>query len=107
MKSNWRNEMTTKLQRTLCAAGLIAVASAITYASIPAPNGVINGCYGKSGGSLRIIDSQQKCGSNETSLNFNQTGVQGPIGLQGPQGIPGPAGPLEPAGLQGMAGPAG
>jgi hypothetical protein len=91
----------------LGAAGLIAVAAAIMYASIPSPAGVINGCYMKSGGSLRIIDSQGKCGSNETSLNFNQTGVQGPMGLQGPAGPLGPAGPVGPAGPQGPQGATG
>jgi hypothetical protein len=88
-------------------AGLTIAAIAITQASIPAPNGVISGCYVKSGGSLRVIDSNGKCSANETSLNFNQTGPQGPIGPMGPIGPQGPAGPIGPQGIQGPAGPIG
>jgi hypothetical protein len=78
------------------------------FGTIPAANGVISGCYDKSGGALRVIDSDvTTCKSNETSLTWNQTGPTGPTGLTGPQGIPGPAGPAGPAGPTGAAGPAG
>jgi hypothetical protein len=80
------------------------VAAGVAYGSIPDSSGVIHGCYLKSGGSLRVIDSASKCSSNETSLNWNQ---QGPAGPQGPQGPTGPTGPAGPAGSQGPAGPQG
>jgi hypothetical protein len=90
------------------------VISAATYASIPGPSGVITGCYNKSGGTLRVIDSSvTNCGSNETKITWNQVGPQGPIGLQGPagpqgpQGVQGPAGATGPQGPQGPAGPHG
>jgi len=74
----------------------------IAFASIPAANGVIYGCYSNSNGSLRVIDnSTTQCKSNETALNFNQTGPQGP------QGVPGPAGPVGPQGPQGQEGETG
>jgi len=107
------NQALTKLSRhkyALSAAALVVAGTMITQASIPAPNGVISGCYMKSGGSLRVIDSNGKCGSNETSLSFNQTGIQGPIGPlgpAGPQGVAGPAGPVGPIGPAGPVGPAG
>jgi len=88
--------------------------SIIAFASIPGANGVIFGCYSNSNGTLRVIDnSTQQCKSNETALNFNQTGPQGPQGPQGIQGATGatgaagPQGPDGREGLQGATGPAG
>ena len=90
-------------KRVLIVAMVVAAAS--TYGSIPAPNGVITGCYNKSGGSIRVIDSSvTTCNSNETAIVWNQRGPSGP---QGPQGIPGPAGAVGPQGPQGIPGPAG
>lgn len=80
----------------------------IAFASIPGPNGVINGCYNKNGNAtLRIIDSNEQCKSNEIALNFNQTGPQGPQGIQGPVGPQGPQGPQGTQGPQGPQGPQG
>ena len=64
----------------------LALAGGVAYATIPDSNGVIQGCYGKSGGSLRVIDSAvAECKSNETPLAWN---VQGPPGEQGDPGAP-------------------
>jgi hypothetical protein len=97
---------------------LIAVAG-VASATIPS-NNVIDGCYSKSGGSLRVIDATvTKCGKSETSLAWNvqgvkgdqgdpgETGPQGPAGPQGVAGPQGPVGPQGPAGPQGPQGPAG
>jgi len=77
-----------------------AVLAGTAYATIPGGDGVIHGCYAKSGGSLRVIDgSTTNCKSGEGSLDWNQQGVPGPKGdtgapgPAGPQGDPGPAGP--------------
>lgn len=58
------------------------MAGGIAYASIPDPAGVIHGCYQKSNGNLRVIDTQAggKCGSTENPLGWNQTGPAGPRG---------------------------
>src|SRR5215203_3446328 len=80
----------------------------IAFASIPGGDGIIYGCYSRSGGALRIIDASiTQCKQGETSLNFNQTGPQGPQGIQGPAGPAGPQGPQGPQGETGAAGPAG
>src|SRR5579884_2792712 len=63
----------------------LTLAGAVAYASIPGPGGVINGCIKNSDSTVRVIDSTQTCGSNETALNWNQTGPQGPTGPRGPQ----------------------
>jgi hypothetical protein len=85
-------------RHALLAALMAAVATAgIASATIPS-NGVIDACYSKSGGTLRVIDSTvTKCGKQETSLAWN---VQGPVG---PQGEPGPVGPEGPAGANGVS----
>lgn len=71
------------------ALAVLGVAS-IAYATIPGADGVINGCYKKSGGTLRVIDDAAPgCGSNETSLDWNVRGTPGPQGPQGPQGAAG------------------
>lgn len=56
---------------------LLAVAGAgIAYASIPGPDGTVNGCYRTAGlgqGSLYVIDSGDTCPSGYTSLNWSQS----------------------------------
>ena len=68
------------------AACLVGVVAGLAYATIP-NSGVINGCYTKSGGTLRVIDaSVTNCTKTETALAWN---VQGAQGIQGTQGIQG------------------
>lgn len=61
---------------------VVLAAGGIAYASIPDSGGVIHGCYQKTNGSLRVIDTEAggKCSSNENSLSWNQTGPAGPRG---------------------------
>jgi hypothetical protein len=62
---------------------LILAVLSISRASIPDAGGVIHGCYNKSGGTVRVIDSSViACGSNETAISWNQTGPAGPRGPQ-------------------------
>jgi hypothetical protein len=75
------------------------------YATIPAGDGLIHGCYAKSGGTLRVIDaSVTNCKSGESALNWSQQGVPGPQGPTGPKGDPGATGPQGPQGEPGAAG---
>lgn len=88
--------------------GALLALGGIAYATIPDANGVIHGCYGKSGGDLRVIDATvTNCAKTETSLNWNVKGATGPVGPQGDQGPQGPAGPQGPVGPQGPQGPQG
>jgi hypothetical protein len=61
---------------------VVLAAGGIAYASIPDSGGVIHGCYQKTNGSLRVIDTEAggKCSSGENSLSWNQTGPAGPRG---------------------------
>jgi hypothetical protein len=92
------------------AVAALLAAGGVAYATIPDGNGVINGCYQKSGGRLRVIDATagQTCDSKkEKPLSWSQTGPQGPAGQQGPQGPSGPQGSDGPQGQQGATGPSG
>jgi hypothetical protein len=67
----------------LAAAVLLLAAGGVAYASIPAPDGVIHGCYKTSGpaqGAVIVIDSAASCPSGYAALNWSQTGPQGPAG---------------------------
>lgn len=97
-------------QRLFVSSGVaIALLGIIAYASIPDSNGVIYGCYKKSGGTLRVIDHPaQQCDARaEVLLSWNQTGPQGPAGPTGPMRPAGPTGATGPQGPQGETGPAG
>ena len=91
------------------AAGALATAlvGGIATAAIPSDGGVINGCYLKVGGILRVIDTAkgQKCLPNaEVALNWSQ---QGQPGVPGSPGVPGQPGPKGDKGDKGDQGPAG
>jgi hypothetical protein len=64
-----------------------AVAVAATSSSTPA---VIQACYAKSGGALRVATT--KCTSAQKSISWNSVGPRGPAGPQGKTGPQGPAG---------------
>ena len=91
----------------LAIVGALAVGG-VAYAMIPDANGVIHGCFKKSGGALRVIDSAvTNCASNEISLNWNQTGLPGAPGAPGAPGepgAPGPTGPTQGVGATGTGG---
>jgi len=63
----------------LAAAGLTA---GVSWASIPASNGVIHSCYKTKTGALSVINSTKvhRCPSGSKSLNWNQKGPAGPAG---------------------------
>ena len=89
------------------AAVAVVVAGGVAVAAIPS-NGVVHGCYARSSGSLRVIDSKvTKCKKNETALDWNvqgRPGPAGPAGKAGPAGSAGAAGPAGPAGPAGVSG---
>jgi type VI protein secretion system component Hcp len=110
----------------LVAIGAAGGGAALAAASVGGGNDVIHACYRvtvnknnvtvpvATGPNLRVIDpaAGQSCqvgpitagGTQEQTLDFNQTGPVGPAGAAGPAGSAGAAGP---AGSTGPAGPAG
>ena len=79
----------------LSAAGVMALASGIAYATIPDDDGVIHGCY-SARGILRVIDpAVTDCSAGETALDWAAEGQPGPAGQDGQpgsQGVPGLSG---------------
>lgn len=58
---------------------------------------VINGCYHKTTGKLRIVGGPSGCINNETAIFWDIQGTQGEPGPQGEQGEAGPAGVCDTA----------
>lgn len=84
---------------------LIGLTAAMASASIPADDGVINGCYVNRTGQLRVIDSStEQCRSHETALSWQQQGPQGPAGPEGPPGPQGMRGEQGASGADGRDG---
>jgi hypothetical protein len=81
-------------------------AGSAAFAAIPDSSGVINGCYQKNVGNLRVIDSSagDSCRPSEIGISWSQTGPQGP---PGPQGVQGPKGDTGATGATGATGPVG
>jgi len=86
-----------------------AVGGGVALAAIPDSSGVINGCYQKNVGNLRVIDPSagDSCRPSEIAISWSQTGPQGPQGPPGPQGPKGDTGATGATGPAGPAGPAG
>ena len=68
---------------------------------------------GKRGGRIRVVGADEACKTNETTVDWNAQGLQGPAGVAGAagpagaQGFAGLAGTMGPAGATGPAGPQG
>jgi hypothetical protein len=78
----------------LLAAAALVTTTGVAFATIPGSTGVIDGCYEKRTGILRVIDTEagKKCASFEMPISWNkkgETGDPGAQGEQGPKGDPG------------------
>jgi hypothetical protein len=87
----------------LMVAALLVVTSGFVAAQ---SNTVINGCYIKKSGVLRLLQSGS-CTSAENPISWNQVGPQGPQGPPGQNGAQGETGPPGPQGETGPQGPEG
>jgi hypothetical protein len=76
------------------------------FATIPDGDGVIHGCFRRSDGRLRVIntDRGQTCIEGERSLHWSKRGRQGPRGEQGLRGRRGLQGLQGEQGIQGLQG---
>jgi collagen triple helix repeat protein len=101
-----RYRLGNRAWRVVGATATIFAAAGVAYAAIPGSNGVINGCFEKRSGILRVIDAEsgKTCLSFETPISWNQKGPAGPQGLTGDKGEAGPIGATGPKGDQGEPG---
>lgn len=67
---------------TLC---LFFLLGGVALATIPSEEGILNACYAKPSGALRLVnDSPSDCAADEAGVRWNQTGPAGPPGPAGP-----------------------
>jgi hypothetical protein len=77
---------------TAAAGAVVAMtlAGGIAWAAIPSAGGMINGCYQKNEGQLRVIDpGADSCHPSEIAIAWNKQGAQGVKGDTGQAGAPG------------------
>jgi hypothetical protein len=72
-----------------------------------AEENIINACYHKVTGNLRIVNAYGNCRPEENPIAWNKIGLQGPAGEPGPQGPQGEQGPKGDKGDAGATGPKG
>ena len=72
----------------LVGAVLGVVGGGAALAAIPDSSGVINGCYQKNVGNLRVIDTSagDTCRPSEIAISWSQTGTTGAARAAGAQG---------------------
>src|SRR5215216_3441947 len=93
--------------KTLVVGLMVAALLVVTAGFVAAQDTVINGCYDKKTGVLRIVAAGTLCKNGETGIIWNQAGPKGDTGPQGAQGPQGPPGPEGPKGADGATGPKG
>jgi len=93
----------------LIAGAILAGAAGIALATIPGSTGVINGCFDKRKGDLRVIDTEagKTCATSETPISWNERGERGAQGDTGPRGETGPPGESGKLALAGESCPEG
>jgi len=69
--------------------------------------GIIHACVDDNNGKIRIVSGLEDCAKNESALDWNGLGPEGPQGETGPAGPQGETGPVGPQGPQGETGPTG
>ena len=69
--------------------------------------GIIHACVDDNNGKIRIVSGLEDCAKNESALDWNGLGPEGPQGETGPAGPQGETGPAGPQGPQGETGPTG
>ncbi|HEV2999431.1 MAG TPA: hypothetical protein VGW75_01735 [Solirubrobacteraceae bacterium] len=113
IRSLSRRTLAVAVLAATIAVGVSGYAVAGRVVSGPGANGVVQTCFDRLSGKIRVVNAGVKCRRNESALALNQrgasgdAGAQGAPGAQGPKGDAGPQGPKGDAGPQGPAGAAG
>jgi hypothetical protein len=88
-----------------------ALITSLAWAAIPGEGGVIQGCYDKVGGVVRVVDRPGDCSKTlELAITWNQQGIRGlpgASGAPGPSGVPGASGVPGEQGVDGEPGSTG
>jgi hypothetical protein len=86
------------------ALALVVALGGVGIAAIPGSDGVINACYAKKNGDVRVVKAGKKCKKGEKTISWNQQGPPGPAGPQGAQGAQGTQGVAGTNGANGIDG---
>lgn len=89
---NWISKHRPSPATAIALAALFVALGGVAYATIPDSNGTIHGCYQRTNGNLRVVESAGDCRSRERALDLNQQGPEGATGASGPQGPKGDKG---------------
>lgn len=67
----------TRLGTICILIGIVAAAAwgLAVATGIPDAAGVIHACFNKTSGAVRLVESEDKCGTNEQAVSWNQAGV--------------------------------
>lgn len=85
--------------------GLIGVlVGGATMAFAVGTTGVINGCYNRTNGNLRVVEAGEACRTGESAISWSVSGGAGPAGATGATGGAGPAGANGATGATGANG---
>ena len=76
------------VQGALIVVSVLALAAGVSVAAGVGGGNVIQGCYGKSNGRLRVVTAAGDCKNDELAISWSR---RGPAGPAGPPGVPGPA----------------
>jgi hypothetical protein len=57
--------------------GVVIGLGGVAFATIPDSSGTIHGCYQKTSGNLRVVESPSVCRSSEVAISWNQEGRPG------------------------------
>ncbi|MFC8504757.1 hypothetical protein ACFUC1_20600 [Pedococcus sp. NPDC057267] len=90
-RPNWRAPLVALGSTVLLVTGAQVVAAQPSAVSATADS-VINACYQKNQGMLRLLVGGDGCRPSEVAISWNQQGIQGPAGPQGPVGPKGDTG---------------
>jgi hypothetical protein len=86
------------------ALALVIALGGVGIAAIPGSDGVVNACYSKKSGAVRLVKAGKKCNKGEKATSWSQEGPAGPAGPAGPQGAQGAQGSQGVAGTNGANG---
>jgi hypothetical protein len=84
----------------------VALLGGVAVGQVPSSGELIEGCFEKRTGALRVVADASACRRNEQPLTWSRQGRDGLLGATGPRGPAGPMGPAGPAGDAGGAGKA-
>jgi hypothetical protein len=74
---NWIRKHRPSPGGAIALGALVVALGGVAFAAIPDSNGTIHGCYQRTNGNLRVVESPDDCRSRERALDWNRQGPPG------------------------------